>query len=335
MIDRQQGGAVSPLAYRCMAGVAGLIGAAASVVAIRFFMVSVQSQESDPAIRAVLTFTGALFVVAQVGLFTLAGLLSRAKHKALRTRLVLAGCVILAFEVASIFGAQVVIAAGDDARAQASQTRMNELKATIARQRQTATALVEAGRVSGQSVIAASRQSGLAALEKASDLETTTLALSTELARLEAAQVPTQTGIFGKVGTVVMGAIRALLVSGIGLLMFNIAAVLWRVAHDETHPEPVHERDPAPAPETRAVIGPQADSVGVLAPVPVAVPVAVPSRFEQVRAAVLGGTLKPSVRAIQAAFGGSTEPARQALVQLCAEGIIDDLGPGRGYRLIG
>jgi hypothetical protein len=323
-------GAVTPLAYRCMAGVAGLIGAAASVVAIRFFMVSVQSQESDPAIRAVLTFTAVLFVVAEVGLFSLAGLLTRAKHKALRTRLVLAGCVLLAFEVASIFGAQVVIAAGDDARAQATQTRITELKATIDRQRKTATALVEAGRVSGQSVIAASRQSGLAALEKASDLETTTLALSSELARLEAAKVPTQTGIFGEVGTVVMGAIRAVLVSGIGLLMFGLAGVLWRVAHDETHPEP----EPSPAPETRATIGPQADQVGVPVPVPVLEPVTVLDRYEAIRAAVMNGTLKPSVRAIQAVHGGSTTTARHHLNRLHDEGVIQDMGTGRGYALV-
>ena len=322
-------GAVSPLAYRCMAGVAGLIGAAASVVAIRFFMVSVQSQESDPAIRAVLTFTAVLFVVAEVGLFSLAGLLTRAKHKALRTRLVLAGCVLLAFEVASIFGAQVVIAAGDDARAQATQTRITELKVSIDRQRKTATALVEAGRVSGQSVIAASRQSGLAALEKASDLETTTLALSTELARLEAAKVPTQTGIFGEVGTVVMGAIRAVLVSGIGLLMFGLAGVLWRVAHDETHPEP----DPAPAPETRAAIGPQAESVGVPPAVPVPGDAPVLDRHEAIRAAVLDGSLKPSVRAIQAVHGGSTTTARHHLNRLVDAGLIENQGPGLGYRL--
>lgn len=312
-----------------MAGVAGLIGAAASVVAIRFFMVSVQSQESDPAIRAVLTFTAVLFVVAEVGLFSLAGLLTRAKHKALRTRLVLAGCVLLAFEVASIFGAQVVIAAGDDARAQATQTRITELKASIARQRQTATALVEAGRVSGQSVIASSRQSGLSAMEKAADLETTTLALSTELARLEAAKVPTQTGIFGEVGTVVMGAIRAVLVSGIGLLMFGLAGVLWRVAHDETHPEP----DPAPAPETRVDIGPQADPVGVPVPVPTPEPVRVLDRYEAIRAAVLNGSLKPSVRAIQAAHGGSTTTAREHLNRLLDAGLIENQGPGLGHRL--
>ena len=321
---------MSPLAYRCMAGVAGLIGAAASVVAIRFFMVSVQSQESDPAIRAVLTFTAVLFVVAEVGLFSLAGLLTRAKHKALRTRLVLAGCVLLAFEVATIFGAQVVIAAGDDARAQAVQTRITELKATIARQRETATALVEAGRVSGQSVIASSRQSGLSAMEKAADLEAATLALGAELAQLEATKVPTQKGIFGEVGTVVMGAIRAVLVSGIGLLMFGLAGVLWRVAHDETHPEPL----PAPAPEIRAAIGPQANPVGVLPAVPVLEPATVLDRYEAIRAAVLDGSLKPSVRAIQAIHGGSTTTARQHLNRLHDEGVIQDMGTGRGYCLV-
>lgn len=328
MIERERD--IPPAVWQVAAGASALIGVAASALAARFFWLAVDAQEVDPAVKLALAFAAGLFVTAEVALFTIAGLLPTGRHKGLRAKLVLAGCVLLAFEVASIYASQVVLASAADARELAAVTRIGELKATIARQRETAQALVESGRVSGQSVVASSRASGVAALEKASDLEATTLALSTELARLEAAKVATVSGIFGQVGSVVMAAVRSVLVSSIGLLFFGLAGVLWRMSRAETHPKP----DPAPAPETRAAIGPQADSVGVPPAVPVPGDAPVLDRHEAIRAAVLDGSLKPSVRAIQAVHGGSTTTARHHLNRLHDERVIQDMGTGRGYALV-
>lgn len=317
-----------------MAVIAVIIGLAASAVAARFFMLAVNAQEVDPSIRWVLTFVAGLFVVSEVAVFTLAGLLDKVRHKSLRGKLVLAGLVLLTFEVLSIYASQVVIASAQDARAQAVETRALELRATIDRQRQTSAALTETGRLSGQSVVASSRASGVAALERAAELDASTLALASELAKLEAVQVPTQSGVFGQAGAVVMGAIRAVLVSSIGLMFFGLAGVLWRMAHEEAHAKP----DPAPAAENPADSGPQVHQVGVLVSVPVSVPKAEPApvldRYEAIRAAVLDGSLKPSVRAIQAIHGGSTTTARQHLNRLHDEGVIQDMGTGRGYCLV-
>lgn len=328
-------GAVSPTGFRWMAVIAVIIGLAASAVAARFFMLAVNAQEVDPSIRWVLTFVAGLFVVSEVAVFTLAGLLDKVRHKSLRVKLVLAGLVLLTFEVLSIYASQVVIASAQDARAQAAQTRAIELRTTIDRQRQTSAALTETGRLSGQSVVASSRASGVAALERAAELDASTLALASELAKLEAEQVPTQSGVFGQAGAVVMGAIRAVLVSSIGLMFFGLAGVLWRMAHEEAHTKP----DPAPAAENPADSGPQAHEVGVPVSVPVSVPKAktepapVLDRHEVIRAAVLDGSLKPSVRAIQAVHGGSTTTAREHLGRLLEAGLIENQGPGLGYRL--
>lgn len=316
-----------------MAVIAVIIGLAASAVAARFFMLAVNAQEVDPSIRWVLTFVAGLFVVSEVAVITLAGLLDKVRHKSLRVKLVLAGLVLLTFEVLSIYASQVVIASAQDARAQAAQTRAIELRTTIDRQRQTSAALTETGRLSGQSVVASSRASGVAALERAAELDASTLALASELAKLEAVQVPTQSGVFGQAGSVVMGAIRAVLVSSIGLMFFGLAGVLWRMAHEEAHTK----HDPAPAAGTPADIGPQAHLVGVPVSVPVSVPKAEPApvldRHEAIRAAVLDGSLKPSVRAIQAVHGGSTTTAREHLNRLLEAGLIENQGPGLGYRL--
>lgn len=326
-------GAVSPTGFRWMAVIAVIIGLAASAVAARFFMLAVNAQEVDPSIRWVLTFVAGLFVVSEVAVFTLAGLLDKVRHKSLRVKLVLAGLVLLTFEVLSIYASQVVIASAQDARAQAAQTRAIELRTTIDRQRQTSAALTETGRLSGQSVVASSRASGVAALERAAELDASTLALASELAKLEAVQVPTQSGVFGQAGAVVMGAIRAVLVSSIGLMFFGLAGVLWRMAHEEAHTK----HHPAPAAGTPADSGPQSHHVGVPVSVPVSVPKAEPDpvldRHEVIRAAVLDGSLKPSVRAIQAVHGGSTTTAREHLGRLLEAGVIENQGPGLGYRL--
>ena len=324
-------GPVSPAGFRLMAGIAAVIGFAASAVAARFFMLAVNAQEVDPSIRWALTFVAGLFVVSEVAVFTLAGLLDKVRHKSLRARLVFAGCVLLTFEVLSIYASQVVIASAQDARAQASQTRAGELRTTIERQRQTSAALTETGRLSGQSVIASSRASGVAALERAAQLDASTLALSSELAQIESQQVTTQSGVFGQAGAVVMGAVRAVLVSSIGLMFFGLAGVLWRMAHEEVHAEFVVVQKP----ETLTPNGLPSHFAGVLMPAPETEPIPALDRYESIRAAVLDGSLKPSVRAIQAVHGGGTGRARDDLGQLLVEGLIESQGKGMGYRRCG
>ena len=314
--------------FKWSAGVAALIGVAASGVAMQFFSVAVAAQETDQITRWTLVLVAALFVATEAVLFWLAGHLRQ--HPALRRRLVIAGCILLAFEVASIFGAQLVIASGQDARAQAREVRANELRQTIERQRATAEALTKTGMIGGQSVVASSRQAGVQALEKAAQLETQSLALAEELARLEAAKVATQTTVFGEVGAVVMAGIRAVLVSGIGLLMLNLSGVLWGIAKrgaPVTEPKVTpSEPDHANRPQTRTAAG---LSVGDT-PVTNAHPGA---RYERVKVAVMAGSLRPSVRHIRQFEGCGSTMAQELVHQLHANGIIRDQGRGLGFVL--
>jgi hypothetical protein len=52
------------------------------------------------------------------------------------------------------------------------------------------------------------------------------------------------------------------------------------------------------------------------------------ARYERVKAAVLAGHLKPSVRSVQAEEGGGTLVARRYLQQLAADGVIERSGQG-------
>ncbi len=54
----------------------------------------------------------------------------------------------------------------------------------------------------------------------------------------------------------------------------------------------------------------------------------VDARYERVKAAVLQGSLKPSVRSVQSAVGGSTLSARRYLHQLATEKVLEPSGRG-------
>ena len=54
-------------------------------------------------------------------------------------------------------------------------------------------------------------------------------------------------------------------------------------------------------------------------------------RYQRIRAGVLAGSIRPSVRAIRDAGGGGTETVRRYLQQLAAEGAI--VKEGQGYAL--
>ena len=56
-------------------------------------------------------------------------------------------------------------------------------------------------------------------------------------------------------------------------------------------------------------------------------------RYELVRAGVIAGTIKPSIRGIQAAEGGSKDVVGRYIKQLAADGLI--VPHGRGYVLKG
>ena len=91
----------------------------------------------------------------------------------------------------------------------------------------------------------------------------------------------------------------------------------------------------APAPMERPAIEVRQEEVTVLVTAPVTpVEAAVPEgddRYQRLRAGVLAGQIKPSVRALREAGGGGTDTVRRYLQQLAAEGVITK--EGQGYTL--
>ena len=85
----------------------------------------------------------------------------------------------------------------------------------------------------------------------------------------------------------------------------------------------------------RPAIEVRQEEVTVLVTAPVTpVEAAVPEgddRYQRLRAGVLAGQIKPSVRALREAGGGGTDTVRRYLQQLAAEGVITK--EGQGYTL--
>lgn len=91
----------------------------------------------------------------------------------------------------------------------------------------------------------------------------------------------------------------------------------------------------APAPMERPAIEAEQEEVAVPVTAPVTpVEATVPEgedRYQRLRAGVLAGQIKPSVRALREAGGGGTDTVRRYLQQLAAEGVITK--EGQGYTL--
>ncbi len=221
-----------PVAYYALALLAGAIGLSASYVTAKLFALAIQATEQEGTARELLTLTAALFVIAELAAFFIAGLVPVRRLRALRWQLTACAIALLAFEAVSIYGARVTLVQSADARADAGAGRVEQLKASIEANRRSAAALVEAGQRSSQSAIASSRADGARSIRDAAALEAATARLAAELAQLEAARAPTVTAVFGESGVIAWAVAQSLLISGIGLLFLGAAGALARAARD-------------------------------------------------------------------------------------------------------
>lgn len=357
---------LSPLAYRALALLAGVIGLSASYVTARLFSMAIQATEPDGASRELLLMTATLFVVAELAGFFIVGLLPVHRLRSLRWQLTACAVALVAFEAVSIYGARVALVQSADARAEASKGRAQQLRASIDASRSSAAAFLAAGQRSSQSVIAASRADGAQSIRHASELEGDIQRMVDELARLEAARAPTATAVFGEAGVVALAIAQSLLISGIGLLFLGAAGALLRVARDArcATPVPLHVTTPqvqgmprgatpampswsryaSAATASLATLGAapaparpmQCDTRPVVTDAPSNAPTDAPAdaeRFQRVREGIEAGHVKPSIRGIYAAEGASQVIARRYLLALERAGVIESFGPGRGYRL--
>ncbi len=221
-----------PVAYYALALLAGAIGLSASYVTVQLFALAIQTTEQEGVARELLTLTAALFVIAELAAFFIAGLVPVRRLRALRWQLTACAIALLAFEAVSIYGARVTLVHSADARADAGAGRVEQLRASIAANRHSAAALVAAGQRSSQSAIASSRADGARSIRDAAAMEADTARMAAELAQLEAARAPTVTAVFGESGVIAWAVAQSLLISGIGLLFLGAAGALARAARD-------------------------------------------------------------------------------------------------------
>lgn len=374
---------LSPSAYRWLAAAAAAIGIAASVVTAQFFIVGLQRLEADAPARNALIAAGVLMIVTELAAFFLAALLPTRQLRSLRAQLLLCAGLLVAFEGATIYLTQRTLAHSADAQHTSLQTRIAQAQASLHAQRSTIDNLRQNGAAQSASKYNWIRQDGAQTLQRAVAMEPQTIALANQLAALQAQQRPTMTAALGHQGMLAYTVARALLVSGMGLVMCGAAGALLRAARTPTPAPaaiaPVQQASPAPTPAPlprasfasgtsasrwRALAAPMASVA--LAPVAFALPAALAApvataapavpmpaptpkpptapqapkamptaptdtRYQQARDGVLDGSIKPSVRALHAAIGGSTVSIRALQQRLLREGVIER--NGQGYRL--
>jgi len=222
-----------PWAYRVLAALTGVIGLACSVVTAKFFILGLERTESDGLAREALIAAGVLMII-ELAAFGLAALLPRQTLRALRLRLVLLGLLLVGFECATIYVTQYVLVRGADAHSQGADSRIQQLQATLAGQRQAAAELRANGARDSASPYAWIRSAGAATLREAAALDARATPLARELADLQAQRRPTLTDALGQSGMLAYSAARALLISVMGLVMCGASGALLRAGRQRT-----------------------------------------------------------------------------------------------------
>lgn len=171
-------------------------------------------------------------IAAELLVFSIAGMLPRSGMRGLRARLMTLGCVLLAFEVATMSAAQVAMNAADDARARAAQAEIHSLQDSIAAQRAAARTLQENAARQSESKYSWVRTDGARSLNESLSAEAHVEAQARELARLEAVTVPTSSEVLGRNGMIAFSVARAFLLACIGAVMFGAAGALLRARRE-------------------------------------------------------------------------------------------------------
>ena len=345
-------------AYYLLALVAALIGLASSANTAQFFILGLAQLEADNAARDVLVMTGLLMIATELMAFGLAALLPSEQLRALRSKLIMCGLLLLAFETTTIYITQVALAQTADVAAASNQSRISDLKKSVHAQRQAAQALRENGAVQSASQNTWARHLGSKALNDALSAEKTIDGLTTELAMLEGTSRPTMTAVLGAQGVLLYSVSRALLISVMGLVMFATAGALCRAARSNPSSKttvppiaPAKSISFSNAMNSSAMRFAVMPITALVAPMTVAsTPISTPAstvakhkllindrndftdkdkaRYVLIREGVASGSVKPSVRGIQAVYGGGTLLARRYLQRLEADGITKRTGVG-------
>lgn len=216
-----------------LAVMAAIVGLASSGITAKFFILGLERLETDTVAREILIATGILMIVTELMAFGLVALLPKGQLRALRTKLIVCGVLLLGFETATIYITQVALLQTTEAGNTANRTRINDLRASIDNRRSAARSLRENGALQSASSNSWTRSIGAAALRDALQVEQQIDPLSAELASLESAAHPSMDTVIGRTGMLVYSVTRALLISVMGLVMFGAAGALLRSARNK------------------------------------------------------------------------------------------------------
>ena len=334
-----------------LAAICAVVGLASSYVTGQFFILGLQKLEADEIARAALTASGVLMIAVELIAFGLAALLPRSALRGLRFKLILIGCLLLAFEGVTIYATQSALNAVANNDTIAKQNKAQSLKQSIESQRAAIAGLRAAGEKQTGSANAWAQHLGTVALQDAIKAEQQLSATSAELVSVQSSIAPNFSSVFSEGAMMAYSVARALLVSIMGLVMFGAAGALLRatptpvkdVPKDfgastlegglqnlmDTPREPSYTRNAAPIRfagtaflALSTLTSPVAYAVSAPAPTPAPTPDAgnaQDARYLRAVAAIESKQIKPTVRGVMSIERVSTRTATKWLARMGTE----------------
>ena len=226
----EQDSHLKPVHYLALALLCAALGTWASFINWEYFTHGARAMEPDEAAREISEGAALMFVVGEMAAFAFASLLPAERLRALRHKLQAFGLAMLVFECATIILTQHGIAASAERRAGANDSRVGELKASIAAQRENAKETRERGKRLAMSTEAGARAQGAALIAKAQAIENKLEGKADEMGRLEGERKPTAIELLGDGKALAYAIARGLLVTTAGLVFFSAAGALVRAA---------------------------------------------------------------------------------------------------------
>lgn len=217
-------------------GTAILIGATAFAVGIainvdnaKFFAHGIELIMPEGALRDTRIEAGYLMVIAELLFFFLAAMVRGPGSAGWRTAFTAMALALAVFETVTIYSTQAAIGRAGVAEVTGTDSRIEQLQASIAQQRETARALRASGERSAASEYRDSRIAGMQAIDRAAALEARTALLSAELGTLHASRRPTMESILGQDGAQAHNAAFSILLMLSGMLLTSSAG--WFVGN--------------------------------------------------------------------------------------------------------
>lgn len=218
---------LSPSAAVLIGSLAFAVGIAINVDNAKFFAAGIELIMPEGALRETRIEAGYLMVVAELLFFFLAAMVRGPGSAGWRTAFT--GMALALFETITIYSTQAAIGRAGVAEVTGTDSRIEQLQASITQQRETARALRASGERSAQSEYRDSRIAGMQAIDRAAGLEARTAQLSAELGALHASRRPTMESILGQDGAQAHNAAFSILLMLSGMLLTSSAG--WFVGN--------------------------------------------------------------------------------------------------------